>query len=49
MRKHEVNRDMCLKFIKSIIVPSVNYGAYIDDAESLDDYVKIDEKIIEFA
>jgi hypothetical protein len=47
MHKHEVNRDMCLKFIRNIVVPSTNYGAFIDDANALDDYQKIDDKIIE--
>jgi hypothetical protein len=38
MRKHEANRDMCLKFIRNIIVPSVNYGAFVDDANQIDNY-----------
>jgi hypothetical protein len=38
MRINGVKRDLCLKFIKNIIVPSVNYGAFIDDDAAYDDY-----------
>ena len=42
---------MLLKFVKSIVVPSCNYGAYIDqDTESSRaDYNQIDTEIIKFA
>ena len=38
MCKNEVSKDLCLKFIKDIIVPSVNYGAFCDDKDTFDDY-----------
>ena len=31
-------QDVCLKFIRHIIVPSLNYGAFIDDANQKQKY-----------
>ena len=38
-----------MKFIRHIIVPSLNYGAFIDDNSQKEKYVKIDEKLYEMA
>lgn len=40
MRKNEASRDLCMKFIRNIIVPSINYGAFIDEGapDVYDDY-----------
>lgn len=48
MRKHEVSKDLCLKFVRSIIVPSINYGAFCDEGqEAFDDYQTMDDSIID--
>jgi len=40
---------MLLKYVRYILIPSVNYGAYSDPEEMEDLYLHIDEKIACFA
>ena len=48
MKDKNVPKDLLLKFVRSIIVPSCNYGAFIDvDSEpTRKDYENIDDELI---
>ena len=42
-KDHNVPRDMILNFITTILVPTVNYGPFIDPIQTVDEYKEIDD------
>ena len=39
---------MVLKFMRQIVLPAINYGAYMDSEDAFDEYLEIDKEFINF-
>ena len=39
---------MVLKFMRQIVLPAINYGAYMDSEDAFDEYLEIDKEFIKF-
>ena len=47
-RQGGIPKHMLLEFLRSIVLPSVNYGAFVDEDEAENTYLEIDNDIASF-
>ena len=48
-RRHQVPDHIIFKFLEYIVVPSSNYGAFLDPETEESKYKEIDHELVKFA